>query len=248
MLVLQLSPDAAALLCPHRTRAGWEICQAGESLWLRCPDQSSAREKTAALPCTGRFRADAAGRLIPWSGTLPVGRMPEGPWEALAVWLTVAPPAAVLPGRSQARVEVKLERSTLEQTPAALLVNLDDLLAWAETASRLRLGKLKFAVSATDGRTLVTGTPLPPVPGVACYFHGRLTLPCGWDFAPPLWPAWVEQSLALPQGALALLDPAGRVEILEQESFTALSLSALRRTRQSLPPPPHPPHPSPSSH
>ncbi|MES2709498.1 MAG: hypothetical protein V4726_23075 [Verrucomicrobiota bacterium] len=233
MLILQLPADAAPLLGPHRTRAGWEICPAGESLWLRCPDQ--ARERTVALPCLGRFQADAAGRLIPWSGTLPAGRMPEGPWEALADWLTAAPPTAVLPGRSQARMEVKLQRSGREQTPSALLVTLDHLLAWAETAPRPRLGKLKFAVSAADGRTLVTGAPPPPVPGVAFYFHNRLLLPCGWDFAPPLWPAWVEQSLALPQGAVALLESSGRVEILEQESFAALTLAAVRRTRQALP-------------
>lgn len=237
MLVLQLPVDAASLLGPHRMRDGWEIRQEEDRLWLRCPD--GARDATAALPCTARYHADHAGRLIPWTGTLPVARMPEGPWEALSAWLTAGPPSALLPGRSQSRVEIRLERSSRERVPSALLLDPDSLLAWAETASRLRLSGLKFAASASTsggGRALVTGTPLPPVPGTACYFHGRLLLPCGWDFPPPLWPAWVEQCLSLPQGALALLDPAGRVEILEQEGFTPLTLAAVRRTLAALPP------------
>jgi hypothetical protein len=238
MLVLQLPMDAASLLGPHRMQAGWEVCQdlKENTLWLRCPD--GARNATAALPCTARYRTDHAGRLIPWTGTLPVAKMPAGPWEALNVWLVAGAPPLSLPGRGQSRVDIRLERSSRERTPSALLLDLDSLLAWAETASRLRLSGLNFAASASGGgRALVTGTPLPPVPGTACYFHGRLTLPCGWDFPPPLWPAWVEQCLSLPQEALALLDPSGRVEILEQEGFMPLTLAAVRRTLGALPPP-----------
>jgi hypothetical protein len=233
MFVFHLSPGTLSALGPHRTRSGWEICEADEALWLRCPETPAEAEATCALPVLARYRTDSQNRLIPWQGTLPVAVAPAGPWQALAAYLEVTPFPARLPGRNQQRVTVTLVPSPHETEAAALLAELADLLAWADQASRLRLGRLKFAASR-NGRVLVTGTPLPPIPGTACYFHGALVLPCGWDFAAPLQSGWVELSLALPPGALALLDPAGGVEIISQEAIVPLTLAALRRTQAAM--------------
>ncbi len=231
MLILQITPDSAASLAPHRTRPGWGVCREGDVLWLRCP--LDALEATAALPCAGRYRLDDQGRLIPWQGTLPVGRVPAGPWQPLQEFLTVESLPPLLPGRHRDKPGIPLERSSHEVPPGALLCRLTDLAAWAERASRLRLARLKFAASQ-DGRILVTGLPLPPLAGISCYFEKCLILPCGWQFAPPVLPAWVEQALALPPGGLALIHPQGRMEVIGQEGLTPLTLSALRRTMASL--------------
>lgn len=245
------------MLGPHRKRGGWEVCEtetetaegitgARRKLWLRCPDRDTAEELMAGLPCAGRYRVGTSGSLVPLGKKLPVGRVPAGPWVKLMDWLKVEGPQAVLPGRCQGKVEVRLERSGREEPAAGLLMSLEMLTAWAESASRLRMGRLRFAVSgfgnsrgagtnADDGpRALVLGEPPPSAPGQACYARGRLLLPCGWDFTPPVVAAWVEESLALPPGAVALLDPSGSVEMLEQESFAPLSLAAVRRTCQGL--------------
>jgi hypothetical protein len=231
--LLLLPPESTASLGPHRTRAGWEICEDGPRLWLRIPD--GAESQTASLPALARYRIDSRQRLIPLNATLPVGLSPAGPWQPLTEFLSVPPPAPLLPGRTPGRVDISLSRSSHEVEPAALLANVDDLLAWANQASRLRLSRLTFAASS-DGRVLVRGTPLPPVPGSAHYFQGRLALPCGWELTAPLLPVWVEESLALPTGAIALLLPEGGIEMLGQESFTPLSLAALRRTHEALSP------------
>jgi len=233
MLVLHLHPGSLTALPPHRTRSGWEICEENGILWLRCPGESGDVAACAGLACVARYRSGPPGRLLPPAGTVPVARMPSGPWQSLADFLPVSPFPALLPGRSPQRLSVRLERSSQEMPPTALLVSLTELLAWADQASRLRFARLKFA-AADAGRVLVTGTPLPPVPGVSWYFHGTLALPSGWDFAAPLLPAWVEQALALPPGAVALVHPDAPMEIIPQEALIPLTLSALRRTRDVL--------------
>lgn len=233
MLVLHLSPGSLSSLDPHRTRSGWEICQENQQLWLRLPLEAAAA--AGPLPAVARYRMDSRLRLIPLDGTLPVGMAPPGPWQPLHHCLTVTSPASQLPGRSQERFPISLIRSAHEVEPAALMTSLHDLIPWAEEASRLRLHRLSFA-AATHGRIFVRGTPLPAVPGIPWYFHGPLALPGGWDFAPFLRPAWVEQALALAPGVIALIHPEPQVELIGQEGFVPLTLAALRRTLAALSP------------
>ncbi len=232
MFVLQLPADNPARLGPYRTQSGWEICEENQSFWLRLPEEATA--PAAALPCLARYRIDVRQRLIPLQGSLPVGLLPVGPWQSPEAFLTITPPAAVLPGRQQERLEITLTRSSSETEPTALLASLADLAIWAGSASRLRLGRLTFA-AAGDGRVFVRGTPLPSVPGTSFYFRGNLALPAGWEFAPPLRPAWVERALLPAPGSVALIDPDGSMEIISQEGFAPLTLAALRRTRAALP-------------
>lgn len=231
MLVLQLPADSPARLGPYRTQSGWEVCEENQTLWLRLPME--AAEAVAALPCLARYRVDARQRLIPLHGSLPTGLLPVGPWQSVEAFLTIAAPAAVLPGRQQEKLEITLTRSSCETEPTALLASLADLAVWVDKASRLRLGRLSFAAAA-DGRVFVRGTPLPSVPGTSWYFQGNLALPAGWEFAPPLRPAWVERALLPAPGSIALVEPHGHVELIGQEGFAPLTLAALRRTTAAL--------------
>ncbi|MDB6070414.1 MAG: hypothetical protein JWL81_1585 [Verrucomicrobiales bacterium] len=233
MPVLQLPADSAESLAPHRTRPGWELCYGVGVLWLRIPDDSASLEAAASLPALARYQVDRLRRLIPFHATLPTGREPDGPWQALGEVLTVLPPPALFPGRMGGGFPVGLVRSSSLKEPAALLAPLSVLLGWAENAPRPRLRSLVFA-AAPDGRVFVRGTPLPPVPGTAFYFQSNLALPCGWDFAPPLRADWVAQSLAVPVHSTVLLTPENGAVEISQESFVPLTLAALRRTRDNL--------------
>ncbi len=232
MLLLRLHADDAAALGPLRTRAGWALCEADGTLWLQCPDTAEA--ECAALPCGGRYRSDARGLLTPLHGTLPVAQAPAGPWLPLAEALAVQQVTAVMPGRTRERLTISLVRIGSESPAQALLLPLASLAAWVENAPRIRLNLLQFAAAA-DGRTFVRGTPLPPVPGSPFYLRGALALPCGWDFAPHVWAGWVEKSLAVPAGALALVHEDASMEMIGAEGFSPLTLAAVRRTLMTLP-------------
>ncbi len=229
MIILRLHSRDAAALAPHRTRAGWQLCGDGESLWLQCPDH--AETECAALPCTERYHADNQGRLRLPGGTLPVAKTPAGPWLPLTEALPLQPGPPALPGRTREPLTISLVRSERAVTAGGMLLPLESLVPWVEKAPRLRLQRLQFAARA-DGQTFVRGTPLPPVAGVSFYMKGALALPCGWDFAPHVWSGWVEKALAVPAGALAVVHENATIELIGAEGFVPLTLGALRRTLQ----------------
>ena len=227
MLFLRLTRADLPALAPHRARVGWLLCEDDDALWLRCPENDAAN--AAAVPCLERLRDDSRGLLVPLNREVPVARAPAGPWLPLTEWLPLLPPPARMPGKVESRAEARLIRSSVPREQEAILIDIASLARWAEDAPRVRLERLRFA-AAEDGRAFVRGTPPPPVPGAAYYFLGDLALPCGWDFADHLLPAWVEKSLALPRGASAIFHPDGRVEQIDSESFLPLTLGAARRT------------------
>jgi MoxR-vWA-beta-propeller ternary system domain bpX2 len=228
MLLLNLALLDMEALGPHRTKAGWEICELEGSLWVR---GTMTEQEVSALPCLGKFRIDGQGRIIPLGRMVPVGTAPAGPWQSLGSFLTVAAPSSGMPGRTRARLEIRLQRSQRAVPAASILLGMRELAAWVERAPKVRLDRLTFAAS-TDGRALVIGTPLPPVPGVPHYRYGSLAIACGWEFAPEFWPGWVERALAPGIGAVALVLADGSVEVIGQEGFTPLTLAAVRRTME----------------
>ena len=231
MLVLRLHPDSIAALGPHRTQPAWEACIAEDALWLRCPEADAAR--TAALPCTVRFRTNDAGDLVPATGRIAVRRAPHGRWSALVDFLTPQPPRPLLPATVPGGFAVRLVPSSAEAVAAALLAPLAALTAWAEDAPRVRRDRLAFAATP-DGTAIVRGTPLPAVPGTPLHRRGALLLPCGFDLPAGIATSWVEASLTLPAGALVLVAPDGRWHRVDAEAFVPFSLAALRRTARTL--------------
>ncbi len=227
MLLLHMDMTDVSALAPFRTHAGWELHAEAACVWLRCP--LSAADECAGLPCLGKYRMDEQGNLTPWQGRVPVGKAPGGPWQALCDFLTVAAPVSGMPARARARLEISLQRSERMRAAGSLLVALAQLAVWVERAPKVRLQRLKFA-AAEDGRTLVSGTPLPALPGVPHYQWGAMAIPCGWEFASHIWPGWVEGPLALPKGAVALVGSDGHLEVIGEEGFTPLTLAAVRLT------------------
>ncbi len=231
MIVLVFSLTDAPALAPQRTRAGWTACLENGALWLRCPAADAA--ECAALPAVARYRCDSRGLLTPLEGSVPVAQAPAGPWLPLTEVFPVHPATPNFPGRTRQRLNVSLVRTEREQPAQAVLLPLAQMLPWVEQAPRIRLERLQFAAAA-DGRALVKGTPLPPVPGAVFYFAGAMALPCGWDFAPHLWHGWVEKALAIPAGGLCLVHEDARLELIGAEGFAPLTLAAVRRTVAAL--------------
>lgn len=229
MLFLRLSAADLPSLASRRARPGWLLsADEGDGMrWLQCPESDSA--ETAAVPALERHTDNGNGLLIPQGKIVPAAPAPRGPWLPLADALPVIPSPARSPGRVLAGATVELVRTAHSRPEEALLTDTNSLARWAETAPRVRMDRLRFA-AAEDGRAFVSGSPLPSLPGAPCYFMGALALPCGWEPAPHLAPAWLEKALAPPRGAVALIHPDGRVELISQESFLPLTLGAARRT------------------
>lgn len=226
---VRLPGERAASLGLLRLRPGLEVLERDGAIWLRGPaldDELLLRLR--ALPGAVRFTLDAEHRLVPAGRRLARGRLPLGEWRSLRTWLEVELPPPALPAATEQRVALTLTRAgATVVAPNALRLAAEVWRDWAETAPRVRLRPLRFAVSA-DGRVLICGTPLPPLPGTRAVEREGIVTPCGWRWLPAVEPAVVRACLRLAAGDMAWLDPDGGWELLPGSAFVAGSRSAVR--------------------
>lgn len=220
------APAAGAI----RLLPGVQVCEAGDELWLRGDGLDDALELALRkIPGAKRFTTDTRGRLFPPGARLPKGRLPDAGWLPLSQWLAPRPQTAALQGRMPPRIALRLVRSDRERRANVLVTALG---AWAEyvrNAPLVRLKPLRFAASA-DGRVLVRGEPLPPIPGERCVERDGLAVPAGLEWSPPVDPAVLRDVLGLEDGDLALLDAEAGHERVFASDFVQASRESVRLT------------------
>jgi hypothetical protein len=217
---------AAAAL---RTRANVLASLVGDDVWLRGDAMDEALDAALQrVAPAARYTVTASAELIPQDHLLPVGRLAEAEWIPLARLLEVARPAAALPGQSTRPVPVQLVRSDRARPATYLLAALPDWARYADTAADARLRPLRFA--ATRDEALITGTPLPALPGVACWEASGIIAPAGWTWAPAVDAMTLRCVLSLGAGELALFRADGSWQLLRESSFVKAHRSAVRIT------------------
>ncbi len=215
-----------------RLRAGVEVLVHGNEAWIRgCPLDEEAETELRKLPCLARYAVLPDDGLVAWGETIPSGRLPEGSWTPIAAWLRPSPQDAAGPGAPPRRVAPRLVRDAAEREATILVVREEALAAWAETAPASRLKPLAFAV-CEDGRVLVRGKPLPPLPGNRFAEEGGIAVPCGWAFQPRVDAAVMREVLGLAHGDLALFSEDGTWEQIHAEAFVRASRSAVRMSAE----------------
>jgi MoxR-vWA-beta-propeller ternary system domain bpX2 len=210
-----------------------EICEQAPFVWLRGESMNERLELALRkLPGAERFAVLDDGQLRPLGRRVPCGTLPHGQWIALEQWATLQVQPAAFAGDLSIRTAVRLVRS-FEETEATALVA--DLLVWtryAAVAPEVRLGPLWFAVAA-DGRVLIRGTPLPPLPGMRYVVQDGIARPCGYALWPRLESAVFVELLELAHGDLALFSPDGSVERIAAMNFVRATRSAVRMTQEA---------------
>lgn len=225
---LELDPADAGSLGGLRLEPGLEVCEEDARLWLRGPERSGLARRLLRLPARARY-AVREGALVPLGARLPTGRLPGGRWEPLGDWLQLDPGPAALPAELPAPVTLQVlpARAPAAGLPGLLLTAADGWRRWAETASELRLRRLRFALDR-QGRALIRGEPLPPLPGERWVEAEGVAVPCGYAWSPALDAATCAVVLGLLPGDLALLHPDGDWERLDASAFVAATRAAVR--------------------
>ena len=217
-----------------RQMAAIEVCELPEQVWLRGPAlDAKLHRRLAAMPGARRFFVLPDGQLQPVASRLPQNRLPNGPWMPLATRLTLGLPPASLAGRSEERVPLTLVRSARPAVASVLLTHIDRWAAYAITAPRVRLDRWQFAATA-DGRVIVRGTPLPPLPGERWVECEGIATPAGWRWSPAVEAAIVRAVFGLQPGDLALWQTDGTWQRVRAADFTAASRAAVRATAEGL--------------
>ena len=223
----RLEATAAAAL---RTEPGVLVHEAADALWLKgaaLDDRLDLRLR--AIPGAERFAVLEDGALVPPGRRLPVASLPQGAWFPLREWLSVTFPVAALPGKSKPIVALRLVRSETEKSANLLVTSFTTWRAYAEKAPLVRLQRLTFAASE-DGRAVVRGHPLPPLPGERFVEDAGVAVPAGWTWAPPVEAGIVADVLQLQEHDVALLLADGTWELIPATEFVAASRSAIRQT------------------
>jgi len=212
--------------------AGVEVCAVDDSVWLRGRHLDEVLAfRLRSLPGAQRFSVLPDGQLCSPGARTPRGWLPQGPWMPLSAWLVVEPPVAGLAGRLEERIALRLVRSTEVAEPGAMLTQIAAWQAYVHTAPQVRLDRWRFAAAA-DGRALVCGQPLPPIPGVRLVDRAGILTPAGWTWSPPVEAVVVRAACGIPAGALLLWHADGRWERVPGDDLVRATRCAVRQTTE----------------
>lgn len=226
--------SATADLATLRAVPGLLVCADERQWWLSSGAElpslgEDLRRTLLQIGGTELFQVQAGRTLVPWRGTVPVGSLPDGPWCALGEWLTVELPQPRWASAAVAPLELTLVPSPAMQAAEALLVKLAEWAAYVRPAPQVRLDRWEFAACG-DGRVLVRGTPLPPLPGAQCCDRGGILTPAGWQWSPPIPAGMVRTLLGVKGRDVVLWLPETGWELIPEEAFVAARRANVRLT------------------
>jgi hypothetical protein len=206
---------------------GASILEAGETIWIRGrgdPDQ----EKIRSISCDGRYRLQDELFFLP-GDLLPSGRLPQGEWIALELWLRPRPQAA-MGARKPGRVALAVVRSSLQREAGAVLCGIAEWKRFAAAAAEARLSRLRFAADAR-GRVIARGRPVAAIGGVSLVDDQGVMVPCGWAWDPPIQAAAIREMMGTSREDAVVFDEEGAVEVIRAVSFVAATREGARRTK-----------------
>lgn len=229
---VRIPREEAFALGRLRLAPGIEFREEEAEVWIRGGELSGELATlTRMLPGVRRHEALPDGRIVPAGGRVPIGRLPAGGWVPLANWLHPEAQAPSLPGEPQGKMPIVIVRDGAECEPDLVLTSFACFAEWAERASSVRLCALFFAASG-DGRVLVRGRPLPPIPGERCREENGIAVPCGFAWSPRVGAGTVRAVLGLAPGELALFAADSSWERVPEGGFARATRRAVRATAE----------------
>jgi hypothetical protein len=229
-----LPHESTAALARLRSSVALGVCESAEGLWLRGPRLEETLDKQLRLiPGGRRFAVVEEGQLLAAGNLVPLGRVPEGPWGLLSEWLEISlPPFQERGSAALEPVTLMLVPATTEREPTLLVTTLAQLASYAATAPQWRIDRWTFAATS-DGKVIVRGTPLPPIPGTQWVLDQSIATPAGLSWSPPVDAAVVQQLLGLAEGEIALLRADRTCDRIAGDHWVRASRSAIRGTQEA---------------
>lgn len=213
-----------------RCEPGLQAAVHEEQVWLRgIRGKDQLPLAVRRLPLRQTFRMDAEARLFPPGGLTPTGRLPQAEWLDLTRFLPVELPVSALPAVATDRIPVRLRPSGRAEKGAALLLDRAVWTAWVDGAPASRLERLRFAGSE-QGRVLVIGDILPPLPGCEYWMRHYNLLPAGFDFEFPVLSTVIRDQYNPDASAFLLFDESAVFEKINQTDFRVATRRAVRNT------------------
>lgn len=200
-----------------------------EQIWIRGLDTLSLKESAIKqLPVKQHFFMDKNKLLYPAGGITPTGVMKEMEWTALHEFIPVELPVSASPGIVNTSLNIRLFPSEQTKKGIALITSLAGWKEYGETASAVRLQRLRFAVSEKN-KVLIIGEPLPALPGKEYWLNKSMLIPAGYDFEFSLIP-YILQRQILSDDSTVIFESDGSWHSIDNSFFVSATRSAIRMT------------------
>ena len=229
--VLKLLETDKASLGAVRCMEALRVAEEEGSIWLRGINASIEMDASLKkLPVQNTFITDQENNLFNVGSVTPVGKLKDLNWQPLTDFIKVEMHNAAFPGKTNSKIPIRLVKTTKAREGTAMLTTLETWKKYAETVSELRLRAIKFAVS-NKNEVLVTGHPLPSIPGKEFWEINDLLIPAGYEFEMSIIPVFINERLNKNRKAIILFDTNGRWQKIDKLFFVAGKRSAVRLTK-----------------
>jgi MoxR-vWA-beta-propeller ternary system domain bpX2 len=213
-----------------RCMAAIKIADGEDYIWIRgLYDNGEPEKSIRQLPIQHSYYIDENNLLFTAGSLTPVATLPELVWLPVAAFISIKIPVAALPGKVKEPSTINVLPSAIEKKSTALLTTLQQWKAYAELAPGIRLAQLHFAVSQKN-EVLITGTPLPSIPGKEYWKANNILLPCGYDFEIPMAANFINNKLNPQQDGLLIFDTDGTCQKIDFAFLVPAKRSAVRLT------------------
>lgn len=227
-IILVLRETEKEALGSVRCFSGLRAAALDGAVWVRGIVPAVAGDiALRSLPVIQTYHLDAGGLLFPQGALTPVMQLPALAWVSLREFIPITLPVSPLPAKNSDTFPVRLVKSAHEAEPFALRTTLALFKQYADDAADVRLQQMQFAVSATE-EVLVTGNPLPALPGTTYWKLYDLLLPAGYHFDPPMLAPLVQARLHGDGEQWILFDASGNYTGIPKKNFVSATRSAVR--------------------
>jgi hypothetical protein len=229
--IVTMNREHAAALGEVRCLDGLQVADKDAVIWIKGMLNDAHQSALKRLPVTATYYKDAQNRLFICGEQTPVAILEEMNWQPIGKFVTVELPVSALPAQVVERVGIKLIPVSVTHDGDALMVDLDTWKKYGEGVSSVRLGCLHFAVSES-GRVLITGMPLPPLPGAEYWMQEDMLIPAGYDFEWSMAACFITERLNAGRRDIMLSDEKGNLERIAKSMFVPATRSAIRMTKE----------------
>jgi hypothetical protein len=229
-LVLVLREEDVLALGALRRMIGLRVARQGSKIWLRgIPYDQALELEILQLPAIERYALDPEELLFLPNALTPIAFLPQLQWQLIKAFLPIEAPIAGYGGQLEAEISVELVPSAVEAAPAALLCRLSVLQAWAHSSAAARIHALRF-VAESSGQVIVSGEPLPSLPGQSFWQMAGLYLPAGFALAYPILASSILKRLDPNQTKSVFLHANAPPTVFETALFVQATRSGIRQT------------------
>lgn len=234
--LIELDRDASPAVLAGLLGANAQVAQGIDGRWWLRIRNADTATLTRLQSVPGRRMIDRGDQWLVRPGEKIASARVDADceWKRLEDVLRIEMPTAWMAGRlsESTKTDLRLRRGGEPTTPSAAIITSEQLGRWAESASEVRLRRLRWLVD--DRQALVLGDPLPSVEARLMVSDQRVLVPAGMSWFPQVSAAQV-RSLFGVRADQWIVWEHDRCSVVDDDQFHSMRRSAIRAWSRHVP-------------